>query len=247
MWLVLCSYSDTAGIWAYEGLRRLGVTPLELVTSEALAGARLWEHRLDAEGSHVKITLADGRVLCSGEIRGALNRLVGPAPQALQPAAPADREYAQAELMAFYLSWVKALPGVVINRASALGLCGSWYQSSEWMCRAARAGLRTPSYRLSGRDALDQEFRSLAPDGAGKLSVIVLRGKVFGGRVSEGIERACGRLADDAEAEMLGVDFFAGADDEWTFAGAAPVPDLRCGGMPLLERLKQVLTQGGNA
>src|SRR5215469_6525369 len=107
MWLVLCSSADTAGLWAYEGLRQLGLRPLELVTSECLAAGSRWEHRLDNNNVYLKIVLSGGRVLCSSQIRGALNRLVTPSIEAVRHTMSSDREYAQAEFHAFYLSWLK--------------------------------------------------------------------------------------------------------------------------------------------
>lgn len=244
MWLVLCSASDPSGLWAYHGLRQLGVAPLELLTAESLADGSRWEHRLDGNGTHLKVTLPDGRVLCSSQIRGALNRLLGPSPEALQRAVPSDRDYAQAELFAFYLSWLKGLPGEVINRPTSVGLSGPWYHRSEWAHRAARAGFPTPIYRLTGRDAPDQGYRSLAPDGASILSLITLRGQVFGGLVPDSIERSCARLAEEAGTDMLGIELYSNGNYKWTFANATASPDLTRGGMPLLRRLAQILTEG---
>lgn len=81
MWLVFCSSSDPSGLWIYQGLKQLGVAPLELVLAEWLAYGAQWEHRLDATGTHLKIGLPDGRALCSSRIRGAINRLLAPLPR----------------------------------------------------------------------------------------------------------------------------------------------------------------------
>jgi len=245
MWLVLCSSSDPSGLWVYQGLKQLGVAPLELVLAEWLAYGSQWEHRLDGSGTHLKIVLPDGRTLCSSRIRGAINRLLAPSPGIAQRAVASDKEYAQAELQAFYLSWLKGLPGVVINRPTAVGLCGSWYHASEWVYRASRAGLATPVYRQTGHDAPEKCYRSLAPEGAAKLNVITFRGEVFGGQVPESTVRACAKLAHEAGTEMLGIELYAAEDGEWTFANATPSPDLSVGGMPLLQSLAQALTQGG--
>jgi hypothetical protein len=245
MWLILCSSSDPSGLWVYEGLKQLGVAPLELVLTEWLAYGSRWEHRLDGNGTHLKIVLADGRVLCSSRIRGAINRLLVPSPGLVQRAVAADKEYAQAELQAFYLSWLKGLPGVVINRPSAVGLCGSWYHPSEWACRASRAGLPVPTYRQSGHDAPEQCYRSPDREGAATLNVITFRGEIFGGQVPESTVNACSKLAEQAGTEMLGVELYAAEDGEWTFANATPYPDLSLGGRPLLQNLAQALNEGG--
>jgi hypothetical protein len=243
MWLVLCSATDTSGSWAYHGLRQLGVAPLQLVTAEALADARYWEHRLNG-GTHLKIALADGRVICSAQVRGALNRLLGPAAELSQRTATSDREYVQAEMFAFYLSWLNGLSGVVVNRPMPMGLNGPWYHLSEWVYRASRAGLPTPPYRMSCDDEPDAGYASLAPAGAAVVTSIALRGQVFGASLPSNLARGCEKLADDVATDLLGVSFYQDNYGQWTFAGATPLPDLTQGGLPLLNKLAQTLTQG---
>jgi hypothetical protein len=182
--------------------------------------------------------------LCSSRIRGAINRLLSPAPGIEQQAVISDREYAQAELQAFYLSWLQGLPGVVINRPGTVGLCGPWYHISEWVCRASRAGLKAPVYRQAANNTVECGYASLAPEGSTKINVIAFRGEVYGGRVAEPVARACARLAQEAAAELLGIELYAGQDGEWTFASANPCPELPVGGLPLLRSLAEVLTQG---
>jgi len=246
MWIVLCSATDTSALWAYQGLRQLGIAPLELVTAEALSTATHWEHSLNG-GAHVTIRLADGRTICSSNIRGVLNRLSGPAPELLQRAVEADREYVQAEMYAFYLSWVHSLPGVVINRPTPLGLSGPWHHPSEWVYRASRAGLPTPPYRLSGRDSLDEAFGTLAPKGATTLTLITLCGRVYGGFVPDSTARGCASLAESAGTDVLGISLFLNSDARWTFAGAMPLPDLTVGGEPLLRALSSKLIEGARS
>jgi len=244
MWLILCSSSDASGLWVYQGLRQLGVAPLELVLAEWLGNGCQWEHRVDSRDTHLRIKLPNGCTRSSSQIRGAINRLLGPAPEIGQQAAASDREYAQAEMQAFYLSWLKGLPGVVINRPTALGLCGPWFHGSEWVVRASRAGLATPVYRQCAHDMQDQWFRSLAPEGATKVNVIAFRGEVFGARLPEDVAEACANLAREADTEMLGIELYAARNGEWTFASATPCPDLSAGGALLLHSLARALTQG---
>jgi hypothetical protein len=250
MWLVLSSSSDASGIWAWQGLKQWGLSPLEFVTAESLASCSRWEHRLHGNAAQLKLTLSDGRVLDGSGIRGVLNRLHAPSPLAFQSAAPSDREYAQAELFAFYLSWLNSLSGVMINRPTPLGLSGPWLHPSEWMVRAAKAGLRTPVYRQSSRDS---ETHSHNGHSGNHFSVshqpsmqnlIAFGGEIFGGAVPADVAQACGRLLKDVEAGLLGIDLYMDDQGRWTFASANPAPDLRLGGMPLLGRLAQILVLG---
>jgi len=247
MWLVLCSSADASALWAYQGLKQLGLAPLELVTAEDLACAHRWEHRLSGVRTELSITLADGRVIDGSRIRGVLNRMNAPSEATSQRAVASDRAYAQSETLAFYLSWLHGLPGVVINRPTPFGLSGAWLHPSEWTIRACRAGLRAPVYRQSARDVQSQNCRSSFPQKPAAKSLIALRGEVFGGVVPGSIAQASGRLAADTGAEMLGVDLNLDNKGQWSFANATPSPDLRTGGMPLLHRLAQILAQGARS
>jgi hypothetical protein len=247
MWLVLCSSTDTSGLWAYQGLRQLGVGPVELVLSESLAFGSRWEHRLEGGVTQFRVTLPDGRVLCNSRIRGAINRLLAPAHGIDRQAAVSDREYAQAELYAFYLSWLQGLPGVLINRPGVLGLSGPWYHTSEWVCRASRAGLKAPVYRQSAHDTAKRGYASLAPESATTINLIAFRGEVYGGHVAEPVARACARLAQEATTELLGIELYASQNGEWTFASATPCPPLSVGGAPLLHSLAEALTHGATS
>lgn len=252
MWLILCSSSDASALWAYQGLKQLGLAPLHWITAESLAHARRWEHRLNSDDSQFKITLADGQKIDSTQIRGVINRLPAPSGWTAQQATPADQVYAQAELQAFYLSWLHALPGVVINRPTPLGLCGPWMHASEWTLRASRAGLRTCVYRQSSQDVEHGmspfPCRSSSYERSTSRNLISLRGEIFGGAIPADVARACGRLTADVQMEMLGIQLHPeldpGHQNQWTFAGAMPLPDLRVGGAPLLWRLAQILFQG---
>jgi hypothetical protein len=243
MWLVLCSSADASALWAYQGLKRMGLAPLELVTAENLAGSSRWEHRLNSTSTQIKITLSNGLVVDGSRVQGVLNRLHAPSEYATQHAVSSDRDYAQAELLAFYLSWLHALPGVVINRPTPIGLCGPWFHPSEWTIRACRAGLRTPIYRQSARDDHRQRSHSAAVENAVMQSVVALRGEVFGGELPASVAKACGKLVAEAETEMLGIDLSLDSNGQWQFASAAPSPDLRLGGPRLVQRLAQILIQ----
>jgi hypothetical protein len=139
------------------------------------------------------------------------------------------------------------LPGVVINRPGAAGLCGPWYHASEWVCRASRAGLKAPVYRHSAHDTAERGYASLAPEGATTINLIAFRGEVYGGRVDEPLARSCARLAQEAKTELLGIELYASQNGEWMFASATPYPSLSVGGMPLLRSLAEALAQGATS
>lgn len=245
MCIVLCASNDMPALWAYEGLKKMGVRSLELVTTETLAYSRHWEHRLGAEGLSVRIGLADGRWICSEAVRGVMNRLLSVPLELINMAVPADREYASQETMAFYMSWLHALPGPVLNRPTPQGFSGRWRHASEWSLLAAESGLPTRTYRQTGFDPLELGYTTLAPPSQPVKTVITLAGKTFGAKAPEEISAGCLRLSEHCGTELLGIDFYNGTGPSWTFASATPMPDLRLGGGPLLETLAHVFRSTG--
>lgn len=238
MWLVLCHAADTAALWAYEGLRLRGLAPLELISAEALAYGARWEHRLGAAGLILDVTLADGRTIRSGCVRGALNRLSTVPNAHLQFAQLADRDYALQELSAFFLSAISALPGPVVNRPTPQGLAGAWRPPSEWAWLAARAGLPVARYEESSSSSLEP---SLVVPTTPTRTIVVVNDQPCGPPAPPPILAGCRALARLAEVDLLGVEFVAEASRAWTFAGATPLPDLRLGGAALLDALTLLL------
>ncbi|MGH9902588.1 MAG: hypothetical protein ACRD68_12340 [Pyrinomonadaceae bacterium] len=245
MWLVLCGADDLAALWAYQGLKARGLSPLELVSDGALACALRWEHRLGAGGPSTAVTLADGRTIRGDEIAGVLNRLLILPSGHMRAASPADRDYAGQELVAFFTSWLYALPRPVLNRPTPQGLCGRWRPVSEWVWMASRAGLPAPHYvRTMSGDGAENFARRLAPQDASVMTAIVVAGRVVGASLPPDISEGCRRLARLAGTQLLGVEFYDGEAGPWTFAGATPFPDLRLGGPALLGALATALQSG---
>src|SRR6476619_5535074 len=155
MWLVLCMPDDLAALWVALGLYARGLQTLQVVPAEALASNQRLEHRLVDGRASVKITLADGRVIDRATVRGTLS-LLQLVPGAHLLTNSKDRQYAEQELYALYLSWLHSLPGEMLNRPTPLGLCGEWRHPSEWVWLANQAGLETEPYGQS-------EFRGAPP------------------------------------------------------------------------------------
>jgi hypothetical protein len=243
MWLVLYASMDDSALWASQGLQARGLKPLECVSAEMLAQSQRWEHRVDAQGATIDITLADGRHIRNDAIQGVLNRLVCVPFEPLRLAHPVDREYASQELTAFCLSWLYALPSPVINRATPQGLAGQWRHRSEWLRLAACAGLPTPLYRETSEDAREERDWQgrFVPSDTPVQTVFVVADQVVGTALPSHIRHGCRRLAELSHTALLGVEFTAGSAGAWTFAGATPLPDLRLGGETLLDALAGAL------
>lgn len=247
MWLVLCPSNDLAALWAYQGLKSRGLAPLELVSAEMLAYALRWEHRLSTKSMSVEITLADHRTIRSDAVRGILNRLSSVPQEQFERAGSADRNYAAEELTAFYMSWLCAMPQPVLNRPTAQGLSGSWRHLSEWVWMARKVGLPTFPYRQTGSDKrVDGQGRGpLVSEETRVKTIIVVGGDLAGASAPPDILEGCRRLAKLSGTALLGIEFVAGPQSVWSFAGATPLPDLRLGGAVLLELLASALVGEG--
>jgi hypothetical protein len=238
MWLVLCTSDDLAALWVARGLTARGLHPLEVVTAEALAYNQRFEHRLIAGRPSVKITLADGRVIDSEAVRGTLNRL-NLIPGSHLRADSKDRQYAEQELYALYLSWLYALPGKMLNRPTPQGLCGSWRHQSEWVWLANQAGLATAAYGQSELREAPQPH-TLTP--AANRTIIVVEGLCCGASAPEKITAGCAQLSESSATKLLGVDFHVTPGGEWMFSHATPFPNLRLGGDGMHHALARYLT-----
>lgn len=237
MFLVLCSATDAAAIWAWQGLRARGL-PAELVTAETLVAAR-WEHRVGEEGAFVRFRLPDGRAFDGRSTRGTLNRLAGTSAGAW--AGSPDGDYVVQELHAFFVSWLHCLPRPVLNPPHSQGLSGRWRHPSEWAWLAGEAGLPA-TYKQSGRD---DRAGTVVPFSSppGARTVITVGNRVAGAPAPPAILDGCRRLAGLAGTPVLGVDFLPGPQGAWTFAGATSWPDLRLGGEPVLDHLAAALQE----
>lgn len=234
MWLILGSETDASALWLYQHLHARGLSPLLLVSTEALGYARLWEHRVGRDGSRFRCVLSNGHIIDSAQVKGAINRISWYSQGMLNRAIPEDRDYASQELFALYLSWLNALPGPVLNRPAPQGLCGRWRHESEWVWLAAQAGLPVATYHQGGETSVNAISKNAMSFGS---TVIVLGDDVIGAHVPEDIRRGCRRLAELADTGLLGVDFLSEGEHPWVFAGATPMPDLRWGGARLIESL----------
>jgi hypothetical protein len=231
MYLVLCDSSDLSALWAWRELSRR-LADVRLVTSEALVYAARWEHRVDSCRTSTIITLGDGCVIRSEEVRGTLNRLLVLPGDHLRAVA-AEREYAGAELLAFFASWLHALPKPVLNPASPSGLSGGaqWRDHSEWLWLAAESGLGVPPY-------VENESTAPEPPLPGARTLMVIGDRVVGPPHPAQVAAGCIALARRTSLGILGVGF----DELWSFRHATVVPDLRAGGCDAIDALAEALT-----
>jgi hypothetical protein len=83
--------------------------------------------------------VAAGRVHPIEALRGVVVRRPAVAAEELPWIADVDRQYATAEINAFLVAWLSALTCPVLNRPTAMSLCGPAWSQAHWQVAAARA------------------------------------------------------------------------------------------------------------
>jgi hypothetical protein len=121
-------------------------------------------------------------------LTGVLTRRPAVLAEELDRLAAEDRDYVAAELNAFLVAWLAALPCPVVNRPTPRSLSGPGWTSLHWRAAAARAGV------------------AWGADGGDRHDVVVCGGECVGAR-SDDEEGAARALAREAGVELLGLSF----------------------------------------
>jgi hypothetical protein len=233
---VLCAPEDRSALWAAGALGAHGL-PVRVVTTEELVYSTSVTHTVGAGPVTTAVRLRDGGVL-GPDLLGTLNRVSRIPTDHLAGASSLDRDYAVQELHALLTSVLHGLPGQVLGRPDARGLCGAWWRPAEWMVAAGRAGLRGVGHRSGAADPL--------PAGR-RMTVLVIGGRVVGSgpadALPEAVQGACVILAAGHGSGLLGIDLVHDGRG-WLFAGATPLPDLSAGGAAGVEAMVATLSAG---
>ena len=163
-----------------------------------------------------------GRVVAIDGISGVLTRLPEVSEQALAHIDPADRAYVAAELQAFLVAWLAALPCPVLNRPTPPGLAGPSWPHEKWVQTAARLGIPVAPTRRAAL-AASPTPPAAAPT-AGGVTVTIVGHRHFG-PVTPALARQAHALAEAAGVGLLAVRF-NGATPGSYFLGASLWPDV---------------------
>ena len=228
MWLILSETDDTVARWLLKRLKALGSDGARLLTSEDLANASRWDHRVSSEGAFVSFRVCGREVISSRDVSGGMSRLWRFPQRPAHEFAETDSTYANDEWFAFLASTLAAIPGW-INPPSPAGLSGVFRTRREWAALAELAGLRT--VRTDPDLAIDWLSK-----GRRFREVLVFEGEVFTHDVPKSIASATVRLVDTAELRLGGAIFDV-SDTEWRFINGSTTPYLRAGGKRLVRAL----------
>jgi len=87
------------------------------------------------------VAVIGGQRVRAAEVRAVLTRRPAVVAEELGRIDPADRAYVAAEINAFMVAWLSALPCRVVNRPTPTSLCGPAWDALHWRAAAARVGL----------------------------------------------------------------------------------------------------------
>jgi hypothetical protein len=185
-----------------------------------------WNYRLDsADGPRGSAAVIGGEVVDVGTIAGVLTRLPWVTEDDLRQIVAADRAYVAAEMTAFLLAWLSALPCPVLNRPSTTCLAGPDWAPERWVHLAARIGIPARTVRRRTAGAVEPQCESQDdPSDDRRVTVTVVGERGFGTR-DRRLVTAARRLATVAGADLLAVHF-ARRRTETLLVSADPWPDV---------------------
>jgi hypothetical protein len=163
----------------------------------------------------------DGHSVPATAITGVLTRFPAVQPEMLAHIAAKERNYVAAEMTAFLIAFISALPCRMLNRPTAGGLCGPAWRLEQWIQAATRAGIPVLHRRRKVRLNAPAELEA---DVSKELTVIGDR--VFGtAKDHPHLFDWARSLARTAGVGMLGLGFTQHATG-FVLAGVNPSPDL---------------------
>lgn len=150
MIIVLGSCLDSASAQLVAGLAEWPAAGARLLSAEDLGRAGWAFDPADPGGGSL---VAGGEILATTEVDAVLVRRPAVAAEELGWLAPPDRSYGAAELNAFLVCWLSALPCPVLNRPSPTSLAGPGWSQLHWRLAAGRVGFRWSAEPVAGATA----------------------------------------------------------------------------------------------
>lgn len=255
--LILAHAGDATAIQvAARLLQRHPPEDTRLVFLEEIVSATRWAHTLNGAKAETILRLRDGTEIRNDQIGIVFNRLqyVHMSQFALSEAV--DREYAVMEMYALLLSWLKALPCLIVNPLSSANLGGPTHSSLAWQQLAGKAELPTARIRLTtslrrysasgliphpvGPANLGNVPAWLsAPVGEQRTCAFVAGEQVLGDIPAQ-LKRGCLKLAALSGYQILLVNFAsASTNGGWMFNGIDPCPAVIYG--PMIDAIVSLL------
>lgn len=142
--LLLCNQNDAVAFSLHNCLDAAGIKA-HIVTAEELQYASIWNHNLDRHGKgYTEIMLRDNKAIYSHELKAVWSR-IRYFPMAHFKNEP-DRYYAQNEMSALYISFLKSIEHALIYPVSTYNLSIPEDNPIYLKHEAIKAGLKVLNY-----------------------------------------------------------------------------------------------------
>ena len=183
-----------------------------------------WRYEL-GERSGLSQAVVAGRVYREVQLAGVITRLASVTPADLPHIDLSDRVYVAQEIQAFLVSWLHALPCLVLNRPTPTCLAGEWWSPQTWIHRACRLGI--PVARSEWCVARDLRMKARHPvtEERSTAAGITVVGSRIIGRAAPRVVQYARRLAQAAGLDCLTIQF-SSCDDDARFLGVSLWPNL---------------------
>jgi hypothetical protein len=180
-----------------------------------------WSHRVVDGRATTAVRLKDGATIDTEDVGAVLNLVHALAAIGFRRSSERDRAYADMELQALFVSFLRSFRCPVVNGVDGQGPLGQW-SPLRWAALAHRCGIDTwPDGMSTGSRLLT---RRTIPTGepVAATNVTVVGDRVFGA-ASPGHAEQCCRLAQVSGCELLGLTFDGGTG---RMLAADPFPPL---------------------
>jgi hypothetical protein len=138
--LVIAEANDADAVWCRQALAESFRGPVVQVTPSEMVMAPQLSHRLGTDHESVQLTLARGLTLAGPDLAGVVNRIQRLPDRHFVQAQGTEHGYAAAELHAFFLGWLSALPCPMFNAPTPACLHGPAHADLAARHLAALAG-----------------------------------------------------------------------------------------------------------
>jgi hypothetical protein len=212
-----------AGEVANSIANRRGANGVAVIGAIELATAR-WSHRITDGEASTTVQLQNGITLAGGEIGAVLNLVRSLPAVSLRRGSERDRVFADAELQALFVSFLRGLPCPVVNDVDGQGPIGMW-SALRWAKLAHQCQLETVSCCITTGTGLlsDQPPPVALPEHTLAITVV---GEMVIGAPSDDLAGRCLDLARVSGCRLLGLTFVSRHGSAPQLLAADPFPTL---------------------
>ena len=224
MILILAHTQDEPAQWLFNRLSS-GQSEILLLSDLDLLEATQWLHYLSNNKTETSFCLKNGQKVELAKVQMIINRLQYIYPVHWTGSSDKERNYAQQEYHAFFASWLQAYQGILYNPPTVNSLCGTNPGKIVWLSMAKISGFRIPenSFYVNSDNNISDDILFRA---SSELKIaVVLDHEVINAPLA--YINACLRLSGKTNLPLLCIYFIKDQQNNWSVAGATPLPDFK--------------------